>query len=214
MFRLFTLCSASVSALYIAFSNGSYESSAKWETLEFQREQIVGARLAGASVIKTAILLGVSRAAVSKVMMTYTNHGNTSSAKRKRGRKPKLSKKDRRTLKRNVSKKITHYCGKLSIHLEDRISTKIVRRELHKSNIHGKAAIATPLTIENSAKRRKRWCDDHKTWTSDDWKYVIWSDELFFTLFPTSGQGLFGKRSKKPIILNAWLLLRNMKAGL
>jgi hypothetical protein len=25
---------------------------------------------------------------------------------------------------------------------------------------------------------------------------------------------LFGKRSKKPIILNAWLLLRNMKAGL
>jgi len=23
---------------------------------------------------------------------------------------------------------------------------------------------------------------------SDDWKYVLWSDELFFTLFPTSGQ--------------------------
>ena len=33
----------------------------------------------------------------------------------------------------------------------------------------------------------KRWCDYHKTWTSDDWKYVIWSDESSFTLFPTSG---------------------------
>jgi predicted transcriptional regulator len=64
----------------------------------------VGARLAGASVIKTATLLGVSRAAVSKVMTTYTNHGNTSSAKRKRGRKPKLNESDRRTVKRNVSK--------------------------------------------------------------------------------------------------------------
>jgi hypothetical protein len=36
------------------------------ESPEFQTEQIVGARLAGASVIKTATLLVVSRAAVSK----------------------------------------------------------------------------------------------------------------------------------------------------
>jgi predicted transcriptional regulator len=38
-------------------------------------------RLAGASVIKTATLLGVSRAAVSKVMSTYTNHGKTTLTK-------------------------------------------------------------------------------------------------------------------------------------
>ena len=47
---------------------------------DFQRGQIVGAHLAGASVTKTATLLGVSRAAVSKVMTTHTNHGKTSSA--------------------------------------------------------------------------------------------------------------------------------------
>jgi hypothetical protein len=28
--------------------------------------------------------------------------------------------------------------------------------------------------------------DGHKIWTSDDWGYIIWSDELFM-LFPTSG---------------------------
>ena len=52
---------------------------------DFQRGQIVGARLAGASVTKPASLLGVSKAAVSKVMMTYTNNGRTSSAKRNSG---------------------------------------------------------------------------------------------------------------------------------
>ena len=57
---------------------------------EFQRGQIVGARLAGASVIKTATLLRVCRAAVSKVMTTYTNHGKTS-ARRKSGQKPKVN---------------------------------------------------------------------------------------------------------------------------
>jgi predicted transcriptional regulator len=49
---------------------------------DFQRGQIFGACLAGASVTKTTSLLGVSKAAVYKVMTSYTNHGRTSSAKR------------------------------------------------------------------------------------------------------------------------------------
>jgi len=70
---------------------------------DFQRGQIVGAHLAGASVTKMATSLGVSRVAVSKVMATYTNHGRTSSAKSNSGQKPKLSKRDHHTLKRTVS---------------------------------------------------------------------------------------------------------------
>jgi hypothetical protein len=50
-----------------------------------------------------------------------------------------------------------------------------------------RAAIAKPL-ITDDAKRQKRWCDDHKTWTSDDLKYVTWSDKLSFMMFSTSGQ--------------------------
>ena len=65
-FCLFVLCNASVNTLQIVFSNSLYESTAKWETF-----QIVDARLGGASVTKMATLLGVSIAAVSKVVTTY-----------------------------------------------------------------------------------------------------------------------------------------------
>jgi len=48
---------------------------------DFQSRQIVGAGLAGASVTKTATVLGVSRTTVSKSMTAYTNHGKTPSAR-------------------------------------------------------------------------------------------------------------------------------------
>jgi transposase len=70
---------------------------------DFQIGQIFGARLDGASVNKTATLLGASRAAVPKVVTAYTDRGKTSSAGRQSGCKPKLSERRRRTLKRIVS---------------------------------------------------------------------------------------------------------------
>jgi predicted transcriptional regulator len=48
----------------------------------FEIGQLLGAHLAVASVIRTATLLGVSRATVSKVMAAYTNHGKTTPVKR------------------------------------------------------------------------------------------------------------------------------------
>jgi len=99
---------------------------------DFQRGQIVGARLAGASVTKMTTLLGVYRAAVSMVMATYTDHGRTSSAKRNSGQKLKLSERDRHTLKRIVS--INHRStAELNIHLEDHFHKNSLMRA---SQIH------------------------------------------------------------------------------
>jgi len=98
---------------------------------DFQRGQMVGARLTGTSVTKMLTLLGVSRPTFSKVMTTYTNHGKTPSAKRNNGQKPILSERDLlHTLKRIVSKSHRTTAAKgaaeLIVHHEDPVSTKTV----------------------------------------------------------------------------------------
>jgi IS30 family transposase len=97
---------------------------------DFERGQIVGEHLAGASVTKTATLLGVSRATVSKVMLAYTNHGKTTSANRNNVHKSTLTERDSRILRRPVSKNhrttAAQVTAELTIRLEDTVSTKTV----------------------------------------------------------------------------------------
>jgi hypothetical protein len=66
--------------------------------------------------------------------------------------------RDRRTLKRIVSKNHGTTAAKVTAELdsliEDTDCIKTARRELHKSNIHGRSAIAKPLITDYKAKKR------------------------------------------------------------
>jgi transposase len=136
---------------------------------KFERRQIVDAHLAGASATS-----GVSRVTVSNVMLAYTNHGKTTSVKRHSGRKSMLTERDCCTLRRTVSKNhrttAAQVTAEINIHLEDPVPTKTVQHKLHKFNIHSRAATVKPLITESNAQMRKRWCHDHKTWISHNWK--------------------------------------------
>jgi hypothetical protein len=137
-------------------------------------------------VTKTATLLRALKATVSKVMSAHMNHGKTSSVKRNSGRKSTLTERGRHILRRTVLKNhstaaqvttvlknhstAAQVTTELNIHLEDPVATKTVRHGLHKSNIHGKAAIAKPLITESNAQMYKQWCHNHKAWKSDNWK--------------------------------------------
>jgi len=166
------------------------KSTAKWETSDFQRGQIVGARLAGGSVIKMATLWGVSRAAVSMVMETYTDHGRTSSAKRNSGQKPKLSERDRRTLKRIVS--VNHRRT-----AEFKSWRPFPQKQSDESFTNPPSMVELQLVItENSTKGEKYGQMSHPSRSRHQTGFM------------------FGHHPRKPLILNAWFQLWNMEPDL
>jgi transposase len=172
-----------------------------------ERGQTVGASLVGASVTKTVTLWGVSRATVYNAMSAHTNHGNTTSVKRNSGRKSTLAERDcsilRRIFQKNHWTTSAQVTAEVNIHVED----KTVRREIHKSNIHGRASIAKPLITENDVQTRKRWCHDLKTWTSDNWKlarHMVRRVVLHAVPYIHQDEFIFGDTQRCLTIRNAW----------
>ncbi len=113
---------------------------------EFKRRHIFGTLLAGAFVTRKASLCGVSRATVSRVMLAYHHEGRTTSNRSNCRHKRKLSERDVRVLSRIVSKihkknTAVQLMAELNVYLNSLVSTKTVRRELHRVTIHGRAAI-------------------------------------------------------------------------
>jgi IS30 family transposase len=72
----------------------------------FERRQITGVCLAGASVIKTATLLGVSRDTVSEIMSAYTRQ------RQRRGRAKTTSDRMRSSyIEKDCFEKSQNYCS-------------------------------------------------------------------------------------------------------
>ncbi|GFS83630.1 transposable element Tc1 transposase [Trichonephila clavipes] len=159
---------------------------------DVKRGIVIGVCLTGASVSRTANLVGVSKTTVSRVMTAYTNLGKVCSAKHNSGRKLKLKDHDRRVLKsivaRNRKTTLPHITSEINTHLLNPVSMKTIQRELHTAKIHGRVAIQKPLVSGQNAAKRLQWCLDHLNWTELQREQVIWSDESSFTLFQTTGR--------------------------
>jgi transposase len=63
------------------------------------------------------------------------------------------------------------------------ISTKTIGRRIYELlGYKSYWAARKPLLTPRQVKRRLAWCMEHKSWTVDQWRKVIWTDESPFVL--------------------------------
>jgi hypothetical protein len=161
-----------------------------WDLSDFER---VGACLAGASVTKTATLLGVSRVTVCNATSVYTNDRKTTSAKRNSGWKSTLTERDHHLLRRIMSKNHRTDTAQVTedpnIHLEDPVSTKLsdVKFTNRTSTVGLQLlnlwVLKVMLSCVNDGATTIK--PGHQTTGN---ACMIWSYESSFTLFSTSGR--------------------------
>jgi transposase len=70
---------------------------------------------------------------------------------------------------------------------EPKASVHTIRRRLVEGGYPARKARKKPLLNKKQKKGRLIWAKDHRHWTVEQWRKVLWSDESPFTLFPRSG---------------------------
>ncbi|GFX59397.1 uncharacterized protein TNCV_2880661 [Trichonephila clavipes] len=122
----------------------------------FQRGQIVGAHLAGASVAKTSQFLEVSSNMGSKIMTAYTHCSKTSLTKQNIGQKENFSIINRWVLQHIVTSKMLTTAAKVTTelyqYLDSLVSIITIKSHLLKQNIYGRGAFTKPLVTNVNAK--------------------------------------------------------------
>ena len=58
-----------------------------------------------------------------------------------------------------------------------------ISRRLKEQGLKGRLAAKKPLLRPANIQKRLRFAREHKHWTVDDWKKVLWTDESKFELF-------------------------------
>lgn len=65
----------------------------------------------------------------------------------------------------------------------ENVSNKTIRRRIFEcSEFASYWAVRKPFISENNRKKRVQWCLEHRDWTVEQWRKVIWTDESPYVL--------------------------------
>lgn len=143
----------------------------------------------GYSSRQIAMKVGVDHSTVLRIIKKFKETGETKD-KARTGRPRKTTERDDRILKR-ISLNNRHltspdllveWNSKAGLQ-ENSVSTRTVRRRLHSVGLKGRRARKKPLLTNFQRRRRLDWAKEHRFWTVEQWRKVIFSDESHFCLF-------------------------------
>jgi transposase len=79
------------------------------------------------------------------------------------------------------------------------VSTNTLRRIFQRHDLVARVKRKKPLLTRAHRRRRLTFAQEHKDWTTDDWRRVVWSDESKFQLFGSDGRKWYWKTLGQPL---------------
>ena len=161
------------------------------ELTDFQRGMVIGCHISNLSVREAATRLNIPKSNVEDVIKRWKTKGDTKPKKRS-GRKCKITERGRRALKRIAYSSRMSSAENITTQLQEVTGTTLsiptIRRGLHSLGFHGRAAAHKPHISGINAKHRLEWCQVRRSWTTEQWKNILWSDESRYTLYRSDGR--------------------------
>lgn len=140
----------------------------------------------GQSYRQIAKTLQISVTGVAKTVKRYEQTGTHDDQKRS-GRPKVTSESEDKFIRvislRNRRMTAPEIQAQLNETRSTDISSSTVKRRLRTAGLMGRVAARKPLLRTINKKKRLIWAKKHRSWTSEEWKSVLWTDESKFEIF-------------------------------
>jgi transposase len=170
--------------------NNRFGKSLKNKVLS-DKGQIIGMHRGVKSAREVFQMMDIGHRTVQRTIAQWKKDGEVRSFSHNSGKAKIMNIRDRRSLKRLVKSNRRKSVQQLTSMFNEgpkKISARTMRRELKEMGLRSCAATRKPLVSKANLKKRLQFAKDHKDWTVEQWKRVMWSDESRFTLFQNDGR--------------------------
>lgn len=144
------------------------------------RKAIIELQKTGLSYSAIATQLNVSKTMVFNALKYFSQYKTTENVSRKKKARKTSTHIDRmivRLSKQDPRKSAANIHREISVHLEKPITKRTVALRLKEAGLHGRLARKKPLVTASQRKRRIEFAQEHISWTQNQWRYVLFSDE-------------------------------------
>ena len=165
----------------------------------FVRAQVVALFDAGFNQIQISKQLKVSRCCVQNAIKRFRDQGTYNDLKRS-GRPRKIFGRDLRHLKRLVKGDARLSVAKITSDLSASLPKPVTARTVKELGFEYAAKVKKQWLGATHRKQRMAWCTRYMSWTHDDWKNVIFSDESTFYVLKRKNQCKIWRLKKKKLL--------------
>jgi len=156
------------------------------------------------SIRQIATKLNLTKSTVGRIAKRAKDTGDCSTLRHgKCGRKRKTTPHDDKIIVRNslkdpkkTSKDLQRDLASAGVH----VASSTVRKRLLEVNRPARRPVKKQLITNNMKKKRLQWAREHKDWTKDNFRNVIYSDESHFEVhgYRSSSAGTHSTRNQTP----------------